>query len=423
MSDWKIIEGDALSELRKLDAGSARMCLTSPPYWQLRDYDAEGQLGLEPTVDEYVDNLVTVFREVNRVLADDGTLWLNIGDCYTGSGGSHKAHHRNPGIDRSADRNGVPYTAGSRSVPGVGRKNLAGLPWRLAFALQQDGADIAALNAISRARAALCEAYADDVVPDKVLAVLESLEAEYGHAKGTSWYLRSAIIWHKTNAMPNSSKDRPTSSYEYVFFMSKRDTYFSDFDAIAQPLAAKTIKDLMRGYEGRQSDTWKDYDGSGVQDPSTVKRNIIAGMRRKNEPKAWATHKGAHGNFRRDGREHKYSDAPTACGGTGTQLYSPKTETLATAHIRDVWPMPTQPFKGAHFATFPEWLAELPILAGSAENDTVLDPFAGSGTTGVVSLRHNRRFIGIEINSETVEMARRRIIQDAPLLNGVGHDL
>ncbi len=321
MNSWRIIEGDAIEELTKLESGSVRMCLTSPPYWLLRDYGDLGQLGLEPTVDEYVDNLVEVFREVKRVLTDDGTLWLNIGDCYTGSGGAHKPHHKNPGLNNSAKRESTSLPGVVRRVEGLRRKNLIGIPWRLAFALQHDG-----------------------------------------------WYLRDAVIWHKLNGLASGGNDRPASSYEYVFFLSKSDMYFSDFDAIAQPIAESTKKDMMRGFRARKSSAWKDYKKARGQNPSAVKERTIAGLGE-------------------------------------------------TARIRNVWPLPVQPFKGEHTATFPTWLAELPILAGSEEGDTVLDPFAGSGTTGVVALRNNRGFIGIEINPETVELARNRIISDAPLFN------
>jgi len=284
---WRIIEGDCVEVMRELPDESVQTCITSPPYWGLRDYGVEGQLGLEPTPEEYVANLVAVFREVRRVLRTDGTLWLNLGDSYTSGG-------RAPTPD------------------GLKPKDLVGIPWAVAFALRADG-----------------------------------------------WYLRSDIVWAKGNPMPESVTDRPTRAHEFIFLLSKSPRYYYDADAI------------------READSGRPSGNGFVRDHRLSYRN-------------------ADGTGR--GRDEQWEPG----GGRNK---------------RSVWTVAIQPFPGAHFATFPPALIEPCVLAGSAEGETVLDPFAGSGTTGVVALRHNRDFVGIELNREYAEMARNRIRNDAPLLN------
>jgi len=299
-----ILVGDARKRLTELKDGSVRTCVTSPPYFGLRDYgtadwkggsadcnhagkpmatkaninknisggrdvkNAEAleffkktcgkcgaervdlQMGLEETPEEYVQAMVELFREVRRVLTDDGTLWLNLGDSYNKD------------------------------------KQLIGIPWRVAFALQADG-----------------------------------------------WILRQDIIWAKPNAMPESVTDRCTKSHEYVFLLSKSAKYFFDHEAIKDPAIYAT----------------------------------------------------------EDGKRNK----------------------------RDVWTISSKPFKGAHFAVMPEALVEPCVLAGSAESDTVLDPFTGSGTVAVVANRLDRHYVGTELNAEYAEIAYNRITGDAPLMNEV----
>jgi len=327
---WYLHEGDALTCLREMPAGSVQTCVTSPPYWGLRDYGAEGQLGLEPTPEQYVANLVAVFREVKRVLRDDGTLWLNLGDsfCSTAPGtrvdpGAMTGKHVNEGAYRRA------------ATPlGLKPKDLVGIPWMVAFALRADG-----------------------------------------------WYLRSDIIWAKPNPMPESVTDRPTKAHEYLFLLSKSPRYFYDADAVREP---SDRPDLI----GRATRNMGPQEKTG----------------------------GVNGgpNLRND------SDR------VGVDYCNP-----AGRNKRSVWTVATQPFPGSHFAVFPPKLIEPCVLAGSlpATSDfsiqtrdglpqsTVLDPFAGAGTTGVVALRHDRGFIGIELNPEYAEMARNRIRDDAPLMN------
>jgi len=257
--------GDAHDKLAEMPSQYVHCCVTSPPYWGLRDYGVDGQMGLEATVEDYVENMVKVFREVKRVLRDDGTLWLNLGDVYAGYWGKKYAH-KPFGANRDPDETTPP----NKRSPDFKKasfkpKDLIGIPWRVAFALQADG-----------------------------------------------WYLRQDIIWHKPNPMPESVKDRCTKAHEYIFLMSKSARYYYDADAIKE----------------------------------AVKIN---------------------------GRNK-----------------------------RSVWTVTTARYKKAHFATFPPKLIEPCILAGCPKGGTVLDPFAGSGTTGVVALQHFRNFVGIEINEEYV---------------------
>jgi DNA modification methylase len=267
--DSLIICGDAKGELKKFPSNYFQCCITSPPYWGLRDYGIPHQIGAEPKLDDYINNLVEVFREVRRTLSDDGTLWLNIGDSYT----SGNRTWRDP--DKKNPARGMNYRPPTPS--GLKSKDLIGVPWRLAFALQSDG-----------------------------------------------WFLRSDIIWHKPNCQPESVKDRPTRSHEYLFLLTKSERYLYNYDEIMEP--------------------------------STDRK----GLRNR----------------------------------------------------RTVWPIKTEPFKYAHFAVFPKELIKPCILGGSKRGDVVLDPFFGSGTVGIVGLKLNRRFVGIELNPEFIEIARRRFIDE-----------
>jgi len=262
----RIIVGDALTTLKALPSDVFRCCVTSPPYWGLRDYGVPYQIGAEVKPEHYVANLRKVFREVQRTLTQDGTLWLNIGDSYTSGGRTWRA----------ADRKNPARAMGYRPATpeGLKAKDLVGIPWRVALALQGDG-----------------------------------------------WYLRSDIIWYKPNCQPESVKDRPTRAHEYVFLFSKLEKYYYDYEAT---------------------------------------------------------------------REY--------CNG-GNSL----------RNRRSVWPINTETYPGAHFATFPPKLVEPCVLAGSARGDIVLDPFFGSGTVGEVCLRLGRKFLGIELKEEYARLARRRL--------------
>jgi len=361
--DVRLYRGDALAVLAALPAGSVQACVTSPPYWGLRDYGAEGQIGLEESPDAYVAALVAVFAEVRRVLRDDGTLWLNLGDSYAG--------HSLPGwrAGNEAKNGGVSNKNGVGHVPGMKPKDLVGIPWRVAFALQADG-----------------------------------------------WYLRSDIIWSKPNPMPESVTDRPTKAHEYLFLLAKSQRYFYDADAIAEPSVTPGDTRHLR------------LDRTQIE-------------------------------ARQGGDSRLTTGNPT-----GT-----------SRNARSVWEIATQPFPEAHFATFPEALPRRCILAGTSEAgecsmcgtpwqrqtertpmvidrssrthskghtrssgtmlepptsvttgweaactcdvpphpQTVLDPFAGSGTTALVARKHGRRSIGIDLSEEYLSIAATRLSQQS----------
>lgn len=359
MAEYKVIQGECLEILKKMKGNTIQCCITSPPYYGLRDYGTakwvggdincghtyqkggrnpetlskqltnkgttfsqyeheckkcgairiDNQIGLEKTPEEYISKLVEVFREVRRVLKDDGTLWLNIGDSYwggKGSNGSSKAR-------RTASERRYLQSAGTvmidtrptdRNHPVIKPKDLIGIPWMLAFALRTDG-----------------------------------------------WYLRQDIIWAKNNPMPESVRDRCTKSHEYIFLLSKSKKYYFDYKAIQEPAVSKSPeKESTRG------------EGYGKA-------------------------KGIKNNPDRD-------------GGFSNNGYRNK---------RSVWFINTKPYKGAHFATFPPELIRPCIKAGSKEGDIILDPFAGSGTTGQVALEEKRNTLLIELNKEYIDLIHKRL--------------
>jgi DNA modification methylase len=255
-----VVIGDSREVLRHVPDSCVRCCVSSPPYWSLRDYDIPGQIGLEADLADYFTSLVAVFEEVRRVLTPDGTLWLNIGDSYTSGGRTWRAPDKKNPVRAMNVRPPTPN--------GLKPKDLIGVPWRLAFALQAAG-----------------------------------------------WYLRADIVWNKPNCQPESVKDRPTRCHEMLFLFSKSEQYHYDSTAV-------------RGPNGR--------------------------------------------------------------------------------NLRTVWDVNTLPYREAHFATFPPALVEPCVAMGSSEGDLVLDPFLGSGTTGEVAIGMGRRFLGIELNPEYVEIALRR---------------
>lgn len=290
--------GDSLAVLRELPDASVDCCVTSPPYFGLRDYGIEGQYGLEPSPAEYVETMRALFAEVRRVLADDGTLWLNIGDSYySGRGAATGADAKQParrGFVREVDKPGQTWAR---------PKALLGIPWRVAFAMGDDG-----------------------------------------------WTLRNEVIWSKTNAMPESVTDRLASQHEHVFMFSKARFYWFDLDPIREPSAERAPRpiggrNLTPRHQGAADNTgWKDHDVS-------------------NHP--------------------------------------------AGRNPGDVWPLPTQPFAEAHFAVMPQALAERAVIAGCKPGGTVLDPFSGSGTTGLAATKHGRKYVGIDLNAEYLDLSLR----------------
>jgi DNA modification methylase len=343
----QIIEGDCRDMLATLPAQSVHCCVTSPPYFGLRDYGVDGQIGLEPTPDQFIAELVAVFQEVRRVLRDDGTVWLNLGDSYNNFRVSMNGQSVHNGEQRSKP-------AGRRAVDhGLKEKDLIGIPWRVAFALQADG-----------------------------------------------WYLRQDIIWHKPNPMPESVTDRCTKAHEYVFLLSKSARYFYDAAAIAEPAST----DLRA----------PDANGSTISGGSHG---------RSGNPQAYPEHerrvdrrgKGGKNAFRGQGADRDGEGGPANREGRDMRDVG----TGDTRNARSVWTIATQPFKEAHFATFPPDLAERCIKAGCPAGGTVLDPFGGAGTTGLVADRLQRNAVLIELNPAYADIARRRIEGDAPLFSEV----
>ena len=307
----KILCGDAAECLKTLPQESVNMCVTSPPYYGLRDYGEDGQIGIEQTPDEYIDRLVKVFDEVYRVLAKDGTLWLNIGDSYAGSGKGPMTLSQNGKSKDVFNMENRIYNV-PKSWSGIKPKDLIGIPWTLAFALRARG-----------------------------------------------WYLRSDIIWYKKNCLPESAKDRPTKTYEHIFLLAKSSKYYFDYQAIQEP-----IKEVSRERYKRGRSANSKYVG---QQGITQVREDFADFDQQ---------------FRRK---------------------------------RDVWEVSTNTYKmDEHFAMFPERLIEPCILAGSKVGGVVLDPFFGSGTTGAVSKRLGREFIGIDLNARYLEKAKERIDKVLP---------
>jgi DNA modification methylase len=354
-----IYQGDCLDILPTLEPKSIQCCVTSPPYYGLRDYGTatwkggdtgcdhkagrfergglsskqssnagsggdeatgicpkcgairiDSQIGLEPTPDAYVEKLVAVFREVRRVLRDDGVLWLNLGDSYAGSGGT--------GNQFGQIENGLNIVRPSKRH-GLKPKDLIGIPWRVAFALQADG-----------------------------------------------WYLRQDIIWHKPNPMPESVTDRCTKSHEYIFLLTKSARYFYDAAAVSEEATSNQGAGVI---------------GRGGQ--SSAKAVGCNGRQPQQDHSGWM-------------------------GGDGE-----------TRNRRSVWNITTKPYKEAHFATFPEEIPRTCILAGSKKGDTILDPFSGAGTTGVVAEKLDRKYIGIELNPQYTKLAEDRIWNVQPLFAGV----
>jgi len=377
--------GDCRAVMADMPAESVHCVVTSPPYWGLRDYgtatwdggDAEcdhqkpnadtghiahttlgggtatnaaqvggykdlcrkcgarridSQLGLEPTPEAYVANMVDVFREVRRVLRDDGTLWLNLGDSYA-AGGTGRRDTSGDYADRRAEQFGSgrgngngPKDYAQRDVPpGLKPKDLVGIPWRVAFALQADG-----------------------------------------------WYLRSDIIWSKPNPMPESVTDRPTKAHEYVFLLTKAARYWYDADAVKEAHTKTGTPAHLTGGRGERAGTREGLRGAVV---------------------------GRNRDFEQHGHQVGHSGEAYPINGRNK---------------RTVWTIATQPYPGAHFATFPEKLVEPCVKAGCPPDGVVLDPFAGSGTVGRVANRLGRRAVLIDLSADYIDQAMLRNAQ-APL--------
>lgn len=346
--------GDTRVLMRRMIADGVKVqCIvTSPPYWGLRDYGVAGQMGSERTWIRHVARMRSVFRLCWELLADDGVLWLNYGDSYAAHPGQRKT--TDAAGPKQVSNRGAPG-APSRHAVDIPAKNLIGMPWRVAFALQADG-----------------------------------------------WYLRQDIIWSKPNPMPESIRDRCTKAHEYLFLFSKRERYYWDFEAMQE-------------------------DVSGT-----------ANARRAKTPDGWDTSAGSHGSFHKAGREkghvpgnktHKGTEAyeagdeahrtkgglvnysrKLAAAGSGTKNNDSMDAAICNLvdkrNRRSVWSIASEPFREAHFATFPTELIKPCILAGSRAGDVVFDPFMGSGTTAQVAMDLGRQFIGTELNPAYAAMFR-----------------
>lgn len=346
----RILMGDTRDRLKEMPCQVIHCCVTSPPYFGLRDYGHAGQIGLESTPDAYVAELVSVFREVRRVLQDDGTLWLNLGDSYSthaaGRVANPMAKSTLAGVRTQEVANESSRAAGAYyKCPSLPEKNLIGIPWRVAFALQADG-----------------------------------------------WYLRQDIIWSKPNPMPESVTDRCTKAHEYMFMLSKSPRYYYDQEAIKEPMSTSSIARLSQ-----------DIDAQTGSDRVPGKSNGTMKAVGKTDKQRGHSRRHAGFNDRYDKMERDE-------------------QTSGMRNKRSVWTVATQPFKESHFATFPPALIEPCILAGCPEGGTVLDPFGGSGTTGLVADRLNRNAVLIELNQEYAEMARERIHRDAGMFADVNSE-
>lgn len=308
----QIIHGDALDIAKTLPNESIDCCITSPPYFCLRTYGVEGQYGLETTPEEYVDRLVVLFREIRRALKKESVFWLNLGDSYAGSGGPGSQYDNKS--SNSFKGEFEKYKNPNRKVSNLKPKDLIGIPWRVAFALQADG-----------------------------------------------WWLRQDIVWEKPNPMPESVTDRCTKSHEYVFLLTKSDRYYFNNIAIQE----------KANYDGRKDEMMK---GS-----MKYKDGVVPGK-----------------------KEHTFALK-------GHKRWNKNELGQRVRNKRSVWTINTEPYKDAHFATFPTKLIEPMVLAGCPKGGVILDPFMGSGTTALVAREFGRNYIGIELNQEYIKLANRRL--------------
>ena len=358
-----LITADVLDGLRQIDSESIQCIVTSPPYFWLRDYQIDGQIGREKTPEEYLAKMVQVFQDVRRVLKKDGTIWLNLGDSYAGSG--HGYLDKPKGKQATNHGTDWAYSQPPAVVPeGLKAKDLIGIPWRVALALQADG-----------------------------------------------WWLRSDIIWAKPNLMPESVTDRPTRSHEYLFLLTKSAKYHYDYEA---------IQEEATGYDGRKDTMFK----GGKKDPLGYSEQPQGFHTRGHQSWTFKEHKSLQYDGQKPNTMHlkrmarNGSNIPGHTGNLsedGKEMFRRNERGFPVRNSRTVWTIPTQGYKEAHPATFPEELPRRCIAAGSREGDIVLDPFSGAGTTGFVAVRMGRLYIGIELNPAYNEMARSRIEAVNPL--------
>ncbi len=341
-----ILNGNCLDVLKTLPDNSIDCCVTSPPYYALRDYGMEQQLGLEETPEKYIEAMTKVFMEVYRVLKPEGTLWLNIGDSYWGGGWRAASFNENSGSIQKGSKGtycGDTMPACKGKIGLYKPKDLIGIPWMLAFSLRNAG-----------------------------------------------WYLRQDIIWHKPNPMPESVTDRCTKSHEYLFLFSKTQKYYFDHEAIQEEAVTQIDPRVGKRCE---------YDGMRKGEQGTGNRAFVS---LKTRPKMGGTKYGDSSDPHHSTKSGKEWEPQIKEQGTEGDVY-------VVRNKRDVWSVKVKPCKEAHFATYPFELIKPCILAGCPMGGVVLDPFMGSGTTAIVAKSLDRDYIGIELNPEYIQIAERRL--------------
>jgi DNA modification methylase len=366
-ADFTLYCGDALEVLRGLPDESVHCALTSPPFYALRDYGVEGQIGLEATPEVWCARLVSVFREVRRVLRSDGTLWVECGDSYNAYNGGRGA---SASISAKADPGRNEPERGLTS-PLLKPKDLLLQPFLLAMALRADG-----------------------------------------------WWLRQTIIWAKPNAMPESATDRCTTAHSYVFLLSKSARYHFDSEAIAEPAEwARWGDQTVPKYQGTATATGWMQPKTKAELQARGNRNGFRGE--DDGPSAYVGQQGPqpnslvnHGNRQTNGQKPRTGERR----GFDNRLDRED----GKKNPRSVWTIPTQGYPDAHFATWPEALVDRIIRAGCPEAGTVLDPFMGSGTTALVARKLGRKSVGIELNPAYAELAARRLSQLSLLAEATG---
>lgn len=345
-------QGDCRDVMRKLIADGVKVqcIITSPPYWGLRDYGVVGQLGMESTISEFIRNMVDVFELCRQLLAEDGTLWLNMGDSYCGKTkivlDSSEASKTARKMIASRRRDDAPIPRSDVRVDGLKPKDIIGQPWRLAFALQDAG-----------------------------------------------WYLRQDIIWHKPNPMPESVRDRCTKAHEYLFLLSKSERYYFDQDAIVESVSKSTHARLSQDIQNQ-------IGSARANGGSKTNGNMKAVSRKAYSGNGVGFGRGADAEDRNRGRIKNNVSMDAAMAIMPTMR-----------NKRSVWTIPTESYSEAHFATFPQALVEPCILAGSRVNDIIFDPFLGSGTVAQVAQRLGRRWLGSELNPEYIKLQADRTRQ------------
>jgi len=374
----KILQGDCIEMMRTMDAESVDCVVTSPPYWGLRDYGVEGQIGLEPTLGEHLEKMVEVFAEIWRVLKPTGTVWLNYGDCYaTTPNGRSAAATKAAGNDDRTFRDKPFSTVGAIYDPGHPKRTIGskGSKHEVRGWEEKPGRVIAGGTLKPKD---LC------MIPNRLAIALQ----DWG------WWVRSEIIWAKPNPMPESVTDRPASSHEKIFLLSKSARYFYDHEAVKEPITESSAQRLSQDLEQQVGST---RANGGTKTNGTMKavghKNLKRDKPRKEEVLG-ISHKGWSESMTKDGE-------------------------ITHRNLRNVWTITTQPFSEAHFATFPPKLAETCIKAGCPEDGVVFDPFGGAGTTGLVADQLQRDCILIELNPEYIDISEKRIKNDGGMFTDI----